>query len=149
MRRPFSILYATSLSFVDRVKLINRTTDHETDYITTGIDGSFYGEIPLEEGVNEIEVVALLQDDREASETFFIEYDRGRPTRELSEQLERVRSENEALIEEIKNSLAREIEEARVRRRGKAEQRKVVKVTVDEPGQEKVVEMIVDEASAD
>jgi hypothetical protein len=144
-----SILDATALSFVDRVKLINKTTDHETDYITTGIDGSFYGEIPLEEGLNEIDVVALLQDDREASTTFFIKYDRGRPTRELSEQLERVRRENESLIEEIKNSLAGEIEEARVRRRARAEQGKVVEVTAKEPGQEKVVEMTVNETRAD
>jgi hypothetical protein len=144
-----SILYATSFSFVDRVKLINRTTDHETDYIATGIDGSFYGEIPLEEGVNEVEVVALLQDDREASETFFIEYERGRPTRELSEQLERVRSENRSLIEKIKGSLSREIEEARARRRDEGGQGRVVEMAVDESGQEKVVEMTVDEVRAD
>jgi hypothetical protein len=93
--------------------------------------------------------VALLQDDREASTTFFIKYDRGRPTRELSEQLERVRRENESLIEDIKNSLAGEIEEARVRRRARAEQGKVVEVTAKEPGQEKVVEMTVNEARAD
>jgi hypothetical protein len=144
-----SILYATSFSFVDRVKLINRTTDRETDYIATGIDGSFYGEIPLEEGVNEIEVVALLQDDREASETFFIEYEKGRPTRELSEQLKRVRRENESLIEKIKDSLAREIEQARVRRHGEDDQRKVVEIAVDESGQERVLEISLDEAPAD
>jgi hypothetical protein len=144
-----SILYATSFSFVDRVKLINRTTDRETDYITTGIDGSFYGEIPLEEGVNEIEVVALLHDDREASETFFIEYESGRPTRELTEQLARVRHENQSLIEEIKSSLAREMEEARVLRRDEAGQGKVVEMALDEAGQDKVVEMTVEEAGAD
>lgn len=144
-----SILYATSFSFVDRVKLINQTTDHETDYITTGIDGSFYGEILLEEGVNEIEVVALLHDDGEASETFVIEYENGRPTRELTEQLARVRRENQSLIEEIKNSLAREIEEARLLRRDEAGQGKVVEMALDEDGQEKVVEMTVEEARAD
>jgi hypothetical protein len=144
-----SILYATSFSFVDRVKLINRTTDRETDYIATGIDGSFYGEIPLEEGVNEIEVVALLQDDREASETFFIEYEQGRPTRELSEQLKRVRRENQSLIEKIKDSLAQEIEQARVRRRGEDGQRKVVEIGVDESGQERVLEISLDETPAD
>jgi len=144
-----STLYATAFSFVDRVKLINRTTDHETDYITTEIDGSFYGEIALEEGVNEIEVVALLQDDREASESFFIDYEPGRPPRELVEQLERVRRENEALIDKIKDSLAREIEEARVRRRDEDDQRKVVRMAVDRPSQEKVVEMSVGEGNAD
>jgi hypothetical protein len=140
-----STLYATSFSFVDRVKLINQTTGRETDYIGTAIDGSFYGEIPLEQGVNEIEVVALLEDDREASETFFVEYEPGRPTRELSEQLERVREENEALIEKIKDSLAREIEEARVRRHDAGGQRKVVRMAVDKSAQEKAIEIHVDE----
>jgi hypothetical protein len=144
-----STLYETSFSFVDRVKLINRTTDHESDYIATEIDGSFYGEIPLEEGVNEIEVVALLQDDREASETFFIDYEQGLPARELSEQLERVRRENESLIEKIKDSLAQEIEQARVRRRGGDDQEKIVEMALDESGQEKVVEIHLDESDGD
>jgi hypothetical protein len=130
-----STLDATSFSFVDRVKLVNKTMDRETAYITTGIDGSFYGEIPLEEGANEIEVLALLHDDRESSETFFVEYQDGRPTRELAEQLERVRHQNRSLIVEIKRSLAREIDEARVRRR-------------DTSGQSRVVEMKAEEARA-
>lgn len=144
-----STLYATAFSSVDRVKLYNRTTDRESDYISTGIDGSFYGEISLEEGANEIEVVALLQDGGEASETFFIDYERGRPTRELSEQLERLRDENESLIEKIKRSLAREIQEARARRRDEDGQHKVVQMAVDTSGQEKVVEIYVDEGDAD
>lgn len=44
----------STFSFVDGVKLINRTTRRDSDYIGTGIDGSFFGEIGLEEGENEI-----------------------------------------------------------------------------------------------
>jgi hypothetical protein len=138
-----SILYTTAFSFVDRVQLINRTTEVETDYIATQIDGSFYGEIPLREGVNEIEVVARLLDDSRASKTFFIEYENGRPTAELSEQLERVRRENEALIEQIKSELAREMDHARVR------QGKLVDVSVEPIEQRKLLELRVDEASGE
>jgi len=142
-----SILYATAFSFVDRVQLINRTTEVETDYIATQIDGSFYGEIPLQEGVNEIEVVARLLDDSHASKTFFIEYENGRPPAELGEQLERVRRENEALIEQIKHELAREMDHARTRERGRQE--KIVDVTVEPVEQRKLLQLRVDEAGSE
>ena len=48
-------LEATSLSAVERVELANRTAERGTRAVATGIDGSFYGEVPLEEGENEIE----------------------------------------------------------------------------------------------
>ena len=121
-----SILTATSFSYVDKVKLINRTTHHETKYVTTGIDGSFYGEMPLEEGENEIEVVAMLYDEREASERFLIEYEFVPPTRELVEKLERIRGENRALLDQIKDELAQEIESARAER-----QRKLLEVSAE------------------
>ena len=37
------VLSETSLAFVDRVRLANRTTGEQTRYISTGLDGSFYG----------------------------------------------------------------------------------------------------------
>lgn len=121
-----SILTATSFSYVDKVKLINRTTHYETRYVTTGIDGSFYGEMPLQEGENEIEVVAVLYDEREASERFLIEYEFVPPTRELVEKLEKIRGENRALLDQIKDELAREIEAARAER-----QRKLLEVSAE------------------
>ncbi len=112
-----TILNATSFAYVDQVKLVNQTTDQETRYVTTGIDGSFYGEIPLEEGENEIEVIAMLHDRREASETFTIEYRYAAPVRELVQELEKIRGENEVLIEQIKDRLAAEMEAERTRKR--------------------------------
>jgi hypothetical protein len=108
-----TILNATSFGFVDRVKLINRTTEHETRFITTGIDGSFYGEVPLEEGKNEIRIIAMLHDDEQAQQTFTIEYRHAPPIAELVDTLGKVRDENEALISEIKSRLATEMEASR------------------------------------
>jgi hypothetical protein len=112
-----TILNATSFAYVEQVKLVNQTTDQETRYVTTGIDGSFYGEIPLEEGENEIEVIAMLHDRQKASETFTIEYRYGPPVREMLQQLEKIRGENEVLIEQIKERLAAEMETERSRKR--------------------------------
>lgn len=124
-----SILRTTSFSYVDRVKLVNRTRGFESDYISTGIDGSFYGEIDLIEGSNRIEVVALLHDDREASERFDIAYLRVPPERELVERLARIRRENEALIEQIREQL---VDEIRVKRRERQE--KIVEVAPERAG---------------
>jgi hypothetical protein len=112
-----TILNATSFAYVDQVKLVNQTTDQETRYVTTGIDGSFYGEIPLEEGENEIEVIAMLHDRREASESFTIEYRYAPPVRELVQKLEKIRGENEVLIEQIVDRLAAEMKVERARKR--------------------------------
>ena len=123
-----SILRTTSFSYVDRVKLVNRTRGLESDYISTGIDGSFYGEIDLIEGDNRIEVVAMLHDDRKATERFEIAYLRVPPEVELRKRLARIRGENEALIEQIRERLASQIEEER-----KAQRR---------PRQDKIVEVV-------
>ncbi|NNL66600.1 MAG: hypothetical protein HKP30_10180, partial [Myxococcales bacterium] len=72
-------------------------------------------ELPLREGANEIEVVAQLTDGREEARVFSVEYVVGAPERELQQQLERVRVENQALIERIKKDLA--LEMARTRKR--------------------------------
>lgn len=118
-----SILANTSFSFVDRVKLINRTTRDETGYIGTGIDGSFYGEIDLAEGPNQIELVAVLYDESEATETLRIHFERGPTDDALSAELERIRSDNQALVDQIKRHLAFEIQQARKHRgaRGRLE----------------------------
>ncbi|MFQ5417192.1 MAG: hypothetical protein ACE5FL_09125 [Myxococcota bacterium] len=140
------VLYATAFTFVESVKLFNETTDLETDYIATGIDGSFYGEIGLVEGDNEIEVVAHLFDGTEASETFHIEYQNGEPTLEQSERLGRIKRENESLIEQIKDELAKEIERVRVRRRsGPGPQDKNLDVRIEKTPQGKILEIQVEE----
>ena len=107
------ILRATSLTFVERVRLVNRTTGVQTRYIATGIDGSFYGEVPLEEGRNDIAVVAVLQDGRERETTLAIEYRQGLTEPELAAQLKELRLRNEALIDDIRGRLAREIAKQR------------------------------------
>lgn len=111
-----SILNASSFGFVDRVKLINRTTGDATPYVTTGIDGSFYGEIPLEPGLNQIEMVAALHDRREFSQSFSIEYVDAPPVSELVARLEKIRRENRALIDQIKHRMVTEMKLARARK---------------------------------
>lgn len=110
-------LAQTPFSVVEGVTIVNRSTGRSTRRIAAGIDGSFYGEIPLREGLNQIEVVARLDDGREPSRVFEIEYTRGLPARELSDQLKRIQLENEALIERIKADLAREMVAARRRQK--------------------------------
>jgi hypothetical protein len=114
--RPGEIVEAlrdTPLSLVDRVRVRNVTLGHESPRIATGIDGSFYAEVPLEEGENEIEVEALLDDGGAGSQSFRIAYVKGAPTRELEEQLASLRAENAALAERVRSELAGEIERAR------------------------------------
>lgn len=147
-------LDATGFGFVDRVQLINRTSDRESGSIATGIDGSFYGEVDLVPGMNEIEVVAHLVDDREASKTIFVEFQEGTPDQELVDQLERVRRENQALIDQIRRSLAREMESNRADdtvpgRRPPDPQDKRLKVRIEKVPQEKVLQMEIDAADAD
>jgi len=111
------LLRATALSFVDRVQIRNRTTGEASDYVTTGIDGSFYGEIPLVEGENEIELVAVLYGGREHAETLRVRFEPVPREQRLAEELAEIRQENAALIEEIKEKLreklAREMAAAR------------------------------------
>ena len=99
------LLRATALSFVDRVKLVNRTTGEESDYVTTGIDGSFYGEIPLTEGPNEIDLVALLYGGREHTERLSVRFEPVPREQRMAEELGEIRAENAALIEKIKERL--------------------------------------------
>jgi hypothetical protein len=107
------VLSTTSLAFVDRVRLANRTTGEQTRYIWTGVDGSFYGEVPLREGENRISVVAVLQDGREKEVELEVDYTRGLPTPELEKRLTLVREKNESLIEEIRAQLAKEMDTQR------------------------------------
>ncbi len=115
------LLRATALSFVDRVKIANRTSGKETDYVHTGIDGSFYGEIPLVEGRNEIELVAVLYGGKEHVETLRVDFEPVPREQRMAEELEEIRQENAALIEDIKErlrkKLAAQIERERERAR--------------------------------
>lgn len=127
-----SILRTTPFSYVDRVKLVNRTRGLESEYISTGIDGSFYGEIDLIEGDNRIEVVALLHDDRRASKNFRIAYLRVPPEIELEKRLGEIRRENEGLIEQIRERLASQMEDQR-REKRRPRQEKIVEVVPELP----------------
>jgi hypothetical protein len=127
LERPGEIvgaLQTTPLSMVDRVKVRNRTTGDETPRIATAIDGSFYAEIPLEEGRNLIDVEALLDDGGAKEESFEVAYVPGTPTDELERQLDNLRSENAALLERIREDLVGEMERAR------REQRRQLELTI-------------------
>ncbi len=116
LERPGEIMTAlgsTPFSVVDRVRLRNHRSGQHTRNVATGIDGSFYGEVPLLEGENEIEITAFLDDGRTASETFRVDYVHGLPPRELEEQLKRLRFETAALTERIRGQLVTEMEQNR------------------------------------
>jgi hypothetical protein len=120
LERPGEIMTAlgsTPFSVVDRVRLRNHTSGLYTRNVATGIDGSFYGEVPLIEGENDIEITAFLDDGRTASERFRVDYVRGLPTRKLEEQLKRLRFETAALTERVRGQLVTEMEQSRRRPR--------------------------------
>jgi hypothetical protein len=120
LERPGDVvpaLESTSLSAVERVELSNRTTGRDTQAVATGIDGSFYGEIGLEEGENEIEVAAVLADGSRRARVLRVRFERGRPVAELALELARIRRENEALVERIRAKLALEVQAERRRQR--------------------------------
>ncbi len=128
LRRPGDIvgmLASTSFSFVDRVKLVNLSTSQETSYIATGIDGSFYGEIQLQEGLNELELVAVLHDERESRERLDVSFRQVPRSEKLAEELAAIRLDNEALIEQVRAQLAREMQESRGRSREPRQQREL------------------------
>ena len=64
-------------------------------------------------GANEIDVVAVLHDGRERAVALRVDYHPGASTPELEKQLTLVRERNEALIDEIRQRLAREMEQQR------------------------------------
>jgi len=117
------MLAATQLSFVDRVRLVNRTTGEETPFVATGIDGSFYGELPLRAGENTVDVVAVLQDARQAAVTLQVRYQPVPREMRLAEQLEQIRQENAVLVEKIRQKLAADL--AKKRREVKRQRREL------------------------
>jgi Mg-chelatase subunit ChlD len=114
-----AVLEQTPFSIVDRVKLANRTTGTQSRAIATALDGSFYGEIPLREGQNEIEVEAILTNGEHTTHVFSVAWVNRAPEQELEAQLRRIRMENEALIQQIKAELALDIERTRKRQKQK------------------------------
>jgi Mg-chelatase subunit ChlD len=130
------LLRATALSFVDRVKLVNRTTGEESDYVSTGIDGSFYGEIPLVEGENEVDLVAVLYGGDTHTETLKVDFEPVAREQRLAEELEEIREENAALIEKLearlREKLAAEMAAAREAEAGPG-QDKELEVTIGQP----------------
>ncbi|MGH7288203.1 MAG: hypothetical protein ACREI8_09335 [Myxococcota bacterium] len=110
-----ALLRSTSFSFVSSVRLANTTRGDEIPEIATAIDGSFYGELPLAEGVNEIEVEAVLNNGRRTSRKLTITWVDTKPIKALETRLAALREENAALVEQLREKLAREIRTARSR----------------------------------
>jgi hypothetical protein len=97
------------------VRLANATRGDEIPEAATAIDGSFYGELPLSEGVNEIEVEVVLNDGRRSSRKLTITRVDTKPIKALATRLSTLREENEALVEQLREKLAHEIRTARGR----------------------------------
>jgi hypothetical protein len=110
-----ALLRSTSFSFVSSVRLANATRGDEIPEIATAIDGSFYGELPLSEGVNEIEVEVVLNDGRRTSRKLTITWVDTKPIKALETRLAALREENAALVEQLREQLAREIQTLRSR----------------------------------
>jgi len=127
---------AAASFFVDRVKLVNRTTGQESDYVATGIDGSFYGEVPLAEGENQIELVAVLYGGKQHVERLAVDFRPVPREQRLAEELDAIRDENAALIEtleeRLREKLARELAAAREAARA-PDQDKQLEVRIDRP----------------
>jgi hypothetical protein len=110
-----ALLSSTSFSFVSSVRIANATRGDEIPEIATAIDGSFYAELPLAEGVNEIEVEAVLNDGRRTSRKLTITWVDTKPIKALEARLAALREENAALVEQLREKLAREIRTVRSR----------------------------------
>jgi hypothetical protein len=109
------LLRTTSFSFVSSVRLANATSGAEIAEIATAIDGSFYGEISLAEGLNEIEVEAVLNDGRRTSRKLAVTWVDTKPRKALEARLAAVREENAALVEQLREKLAREMRAVKTR----------------------------------
>ena len=110
-----ALLRSTSFSFVSAVRIANATRGEEAHEIATAIDGSFYGELPLAEGANQIEIEALLNDGRRTSRTLTITWVDTKPRKALQAKLATLREENAALVEQLREKLTREMREVRRR----------------------------------
>jgi hypothetical protein len=110
-----ALLQSTSLSFVSSVRIANATKGEDLGEIATAIDGSFYGEVPLAEGVNEIEIEAVLNDGRRTSQKLAVTWVDTKPRKALQARLAALREENAALVEQLREKLAREVRTARSR----------------------------------
>jgi hypothetical protein len=110
-----ALLSSTSFSFVSSVRIANATRGGEAAEIATAIDGSFYAELPLAEGVNEIEVEAVLNDGRRTSRRLEITWVDTKPIKALEARLAALREENAALVEQLREKLAREMRTVRKR----------------------------------
>ncbi len=110
-----ALLSSTSFSFVSSVRLANKTRGDEIPEIATAIDGSFYGELPLAEGVNEIEIEALLNDGRRASRKVTVTWVDTKPIKALQAKLANLREENAVLVEQLREKLAGEMRMVRQR----------------------------------
>lgn len=109
------VLKGASLSFVSTVRVANATRGKDLGEIATAIDGSFYGEVPLAEGVNEIEIEAVLNDGRRTSRRLEVTWVDTKPRKALQAKLAALREENAALVEQLREQLAREIRTLRCR----------------------------------
>jgi hypothetical protein len=78
-------------------------------YRDSSIDGSFYGELPLAEGVNEIEVEAVLNDGRRATRKLQVTWVDTKPIKALERKLASLREDNAVLVEQLRKKLVREM----------------------------------------
>jgi hypothetical protein len=107
------LLSSTSFSFVSTVRLANSTRGDEIPEIATAIDGSFYGELPLAEGVNEIEVEAVLNDGRKATRKLQVTWVDTKPIKALERKLTALREDNAVLVEQLRKKLVRQMKTAK------------------------------------
>jgi hypothetical protein len=114
-----ALLQGVSFANIEDVVFTNLTTGDFSSDVRLNPDGSFYGFVPVREGLNKVRVTALATDGSRGSVTFDLEFAKaGLSDREMALELERIRRMNKELlllrerkrIEEFRNHERKELE---------------------------------------
>ena len=102
VRNPGDIvgfLQGVSFADVEDVIITNRTTGEVSFDVQLSPDGAFTGFVPVREGSNRIEVVALASGGAEVRQLLDVDFEKsGLSERELALELERIKKRNKALM---------------------------------------------------
>jgi hypothetical protein len=133
---------------IETLRVHNLTTDTEADHVQLNADGSWTALVPLEVGTNEIEVLAIADDGRTASERVVLQHAPGEVDPEVPRELVAQRNrllerkllelrrgriaQERAAAEEARKELQIEIQRERAKAAERAErQRKELEIEVD------------------
>jgi len=122
------ITYLQGVTFasVEDVIFTNLTTSEISEDVRLMPDGSFFGYVPVKEGLNRVRVSALATDGSEGFTEFDLEFGvSGRTSQELTLELDGIRKQNRELQLLVEREKIRQFRER---------QRKALKLEVEDPG---------------